>query len=126
MKYYSRKWIKPEDLNANGTLFGGSLLSWIDEEAAIFASCQLDNARVVTKFMSEINFVHSARKGDVIEIGTELIKLGRTSLTVKCEVRNKFTHETIITIDRIVFVHVNAEGKPVPHQVTEKQEMPAE
>jgi len=38
MKFYSRKWIKPEDLNPNGSLFGGRLLSWIDEEAAIFAT----------------------------------------------------------------------------------------
>lgn len=115
MKYYSRKWIKPEDLNANGTLFGGSLLRWIDEEAAIYTSCQLDNARVVTKYMSEINFVNSAKKGDVIEIGMEVVKFGRTSVTIKSEVRNKFSKETIITIERIVFVKVDENGKPVPH-----------
>lgn len=33
--FRTRKWVRPEDLNANGTLFGGSLLKWIDEEAAI-------------------------------------------------------------------------------------------
>ena len=49
MNFHTRKWVKPEDLNANGTLFGGSLLKWIDEEAAIYAMCQLDNKRVVTK-----------------------------------------------------------------------------
>ena len=37
--------------------FGGSLLRWIDEEAAIYVMCQLDSKNVVTKFMSEINFV---------------------------------------------------------------------
>lgn len=121
MKYYSRKWIKPGDLNANGTLFGGVLLRWIDEEAAIYASCQLGNRRVVTKFMSEINFVHSASKGDVVEIGMDIVRFGRTSITVTCEVRNKFTYETIITIDEIVFVHVDANGKSVPHGITESQ-----
>lgn len=34
MNFHTRKWVKPEDLNPNGTLFGGSLLRWIDEEAA--------------------------------------------------------------------------------------------
>ena len=34
MKFHTRKWVKPEDLNPNGTLFGGRLLAWIDEEAA--------------------------------------------------------------------------------------------
>jgi hypothetical protein len=67
MNFHTRKWVKPEDLNPNGTLFGGSLLRWIDEEAAIYAISQLDNQRVVTKFMSEINFVSSARQGDIIE-----------------------------------------------------------
>jgi acyl-CoA thioesterase YciA len=115
MKFYSRKLIKPVDLNANDTLFGGSLLKWIDEEAAIYVSCQLDKARVVTKYISEINFVRSAKKGDVIEIGMETVNFGRTSITVSCEVRNKFTHDTIITIDKIVFVNVDENGKPLPH-----------
>ncbi|HKJ31607.1 MAG TPA: hotdog domain-containing protein [Balneolales bacterium] len=115
MKFYSRKLIKPGDLNANDTLFGGTLLKWIDEEAAIYVSCQLDNGRVVTKYMSEINFAKSARKGDVVEIGMETKSFGRTSITVSCEVRNKFTHDTIITIDKIVFVNIDEEGRPTPH-----------
>lgn len=61
MKFHSRKWVKPEDLNANGTLFGGRLLAWIDEEAAIYAMCQLKAKTIVTKFMSEINFVSAAK-----------------------------------------------------------------
>lgn len=119
MKYHSRKIIKPQDLNPNGTLFGGAVLSWIDEEAAIFVLCQLGKGRIVTKYMSEINFVSSAKLGDVIEIGMETVKFGRTSITVKCEVRTKFQKQTIITIDRIVFVHVDEQGKPIPHHVTE-------
>ncbi|WP_306429562.1 hotdog domain-containing protein [Sphingobacterium sp. E70] len=52
-----------EDLNPNGTLFGGTLLRWIDEEAVIYAIVQLGNPKVVTKFISEINFVNSAKQG---------------------------------------------------------------
>ena len=59
MNFRTRKLIKPEDLNARGTLFGGQVLKWIDEESAIFAVCQLMNKNVVTKAMSEINFVSS-------------------------------------------------------------------
>lgn len=119
MKFYSRKLIKPQDLNATGTLFGGSLLAWIDEEAAIYVSCQLDKGRVVTKYMSEINFISSARVGDIIEIGMETIKFGTTSITVRCEVRNKFSKETIIKIDRIVFVYLGEDGRPAPHHIAE-------
>ncbi|WP_421879841.1 acyl-CoA thioesterase [Marinoscillum sp.] len=120
MKFYSRKWIKPEDLNPNGSLFGGQLLSWIDEEAAIFAMCQLgNNKHIVTKFISEIDFKSSAKTGDIIEMGMEVVKFGTTSLTLKCLVRNKVTKEEIITIDQIVFVNLNAEGKAIPHGVRE-------
>jgi acyl-CoA hydrolase len=55
-------------------LFGGSLLKWIDEEAAIYAILQLGNGRAVTKYISEINFVSSALQGDLIEMGLTATK----------------------------------------------------
>ena len=119
MNYHTRKWIKPEDLNANHTLFGGKLLQWIDEEAALYSIIQLENPKTVTKYISEINFVNSARQGDIIEIGIEVVNFGRTSLTLSCEVRNKMTHQTIITIDKIVFVSLDENGNPKPQGKTE-------
>ena len=119
MNFYSRKLIKPQDMNAHGTLFGGTVLSWIDEEAAIFVSCQLGKGNLVTKFMSEIDFVSSAKLGDIIEIGMETVKFGKSSITVRCVVRNKFSKEVIIKIDKIVFVHLDENGKPTPHNISE-------
>jgi acyl-CoA hydrolase len=121
MNFYSRKLIKPQDLNAHGTLFGGTVLSWVDEEAAIFVSCQLGKGNLVTKFMTEINFVSSAELGDIIEIGMETTNFGRTSISVRCEVRNKFSKETIIKIDKIVFVHLDEDGRPAPHGINKPQ-----
>ncbi len=118
MVFFTRKLVKPGDLNANNTLFGGQLLKWIDEEAGIYAMTKLNNARVVTKFMSEINFISSASQADVIEIGLQFISIGRTSITFKCEVRNLFTKKTIISIERIVFVNVDKKGMPKPHGKT--------
>ena len=115
MNFHTRKWVKPEDLNPNGTLFGGSLLRWIDEEAAIYAICQLDNQRVVTKFMSEINFVSSARQGDIIELGMKATHFGTTSITLRAEVRNKITRKSILTVEKMVFVNLDANGNPAPH-----------
>ncbi|MGM0505753.1 MAG: acyl-CoA thioesterase [Bacteroidota bacterium] len=118
MKFHTRKLIKPQDMNPFGTLFGGILLAWIDEEAAVFVSCQLRKQRIVTKYMSEIDFVHSANLGDIIEIGLETVAVGKSSITLRCEVRQKFSHKVIIRIEKIVFVHVDDEGNPVPHGVT--------
>lgn len=119
MRFHTRKWVKPEDLNPNGTLFGGKLLAWIDEEAALYAIIQLENSRVVTKYMSEINFNSKAVKGDIVEIGIEVVKFGQSSITLKSEVRNKMTRETIITVENIVMVNLDENGKPKPHGKTE-------
>lgn len=118
MRFHTRKWVKPEDLNANQTLFGGKLLAWIDEEAAIYSIIQLENKRVVTKYISEINFMSSAQAGDIIEIGIEIVKFGKTSLNLNCEVRNKMNRETIITVDNIIMVNLGEDGKPKPHGKT--------
>ncbi|MBS7786870.1 acyl-CoA thioesterase [Flavobacterium sp. CYK-55] len=118
MRFHTRKWVKPEDLNPNATLFGGRLLAWIDEEIALYSVVQLENSRVVTKHMSEINFRSSARQGDIVEIGIDVVKFGTSSLTLRCEVRNMRTWETIITIDAITMVSLGDDGKPKPHGKT--------
>lgn len=118
MQFYSRKLIKPGDLNANNTLFGGQLLKWIDEEAGIYAMTKLNNHRVVTKYMSEINFISTAKQADVVELGLAFVGIGKTSITFRCEVRNLFSKKKIISIDKIVFVNVDAAGKSMPHYQT--------
>lgn len=119
MNYHTRKWVKPEDLNPNHSLFGGRLLQWIDEEAALYAIIQLENTKVVTKFISEINFVSSAKQGDIIEIGIEATHFGSSSIALRCDVRNKMTHQTIITVDKIVMVNLDSDGNPAPHGKTQ-------
>ena len=118
MRFHTRKWVKPEDLNPNGTLFGGRLLAWIDEEAALYTVVQLDNNKIVTKFISEINFMSSATQGDIVEVGMEVVKFGKSSITLKCEARNKMTRETILTVDNIIMVNLGDDGKPTPHGKT--------
>ena len=119
MRYHTRKIVKPEDLNPNNTLFGGRVLEWIDEEAALYSVIQLENKRVVTNFMSEINFISSAVQGDIVEIGMDVVKFGKSSLILKCEVRNKLTRKTIIKVENITMVNLGPDGKPAPHGKTE-------
>jgi acyl-CoA thioesterase YciA len=119
MRFHTRKWVKPEDLNANGTLFGGQLLAWIDEEAALYSIVQLENPKVVTKYMSEINFMSAAKQGDIIEIGIDVVKFGKSSLVLKCVVRNMMTRDIIITIDNITMVNLDEDGRSKPHGKTQ-------
>ncbi len=118
MNFHTRKWVKPEDLNPNQTLFGGRLLQWIDEEAALYAIIQLGNTHIVTKFISEINFISAPKQGDIIEIGIVATEFGRSSITLRCEVRNKMTRDPILSIEKLIFVNLDEQGKPKPHGKT--------
>ncbi|MBO9481674.1 MULTISPECIES: hotdog domain-containing protein [Gammaproteobacteria] len=123
MKYFSRRAVKPGDLNPAYRLFGGTLLAWIDEEAAIYASCKMGPGKLlVTKYMSEIDFVSSAACGDILEFGIEVVSTGKTSLTICCVVRNKVNRQVIIVVDRIVFVCVDEMGTPTPHHIKAEKE----
>jgi len=117
MEYRTRKVVKPADLNPLNALFGGRLLAWVDEECLIYCGCQLQHTRLVTKYISEINFVSPAHQSDVIEIGVETVTVGRTSITVRCEARNRDTQQLILSIDNIVFVALNSKGKPTMHKL---------
>lgn len=118
LKFRTRKVVKPEDLNCNQTLFGGRLLSWIDEECGIYCACQMQTKTLITKYISEMNFMSPAHLGEVIEIGVETVDMGRTSLTVSCTVRDKMSERVIVKIDKIVFVCVDDTGRPKRHALS--------
>jgi acyl-CoA thioesterase YciA len=115
MRFLTRKLVKPGDLNANNTLFGGRLMAWVDEEAAIYAAIETRHEKVVTKSISAINFIAPAKKGDVVEIGVALKRVGKTSVTLEVKVRNLVTQNIIVEIDEMVFVCVDENGRPVRH-----------
>ena len=122
MRFLSRRLVMPNDLNYANALFGGRALEWIDEEAAIYAICQLETNYLVTKHIGEISFESPAVQGDVVEFGLETKNVGRTSITVSCLVRNKATKKTICFADDIVFVRLDPKSKrPVAHDKTMEQ-----
>ncbi|WP_158968328.1 acyl-CoA thioesterase [Paraglaciecola sp. L3A3] len=107
MRFLSRRLVMPYDLNYANSLFGGRVLQWIDEESAIYAICQLETNVLVTKHIGAVSFEAPAMQGDVVEFGFLTKKVGRTSITVTCLVRNKITKKTICLADDIVFVQLN-------------------
>jgi acyl-CoA hydrolase len=82
-------------------------------------SCNLcdvsvETKNIVTKLISEINFMSPGYQGDVIEIGVDVVSIGRTSITLTVDVRNKDTKNSIVMVDKIIFVSV-VDGKSIPH-----------
>jgi acyl-CoA hydrolase len=118
MRFLTRKLVKPEDLNANNTLFGGRLMQWVDEEAVIYAALEARHKKVVTKSISAIDFISPARQGDIVEIGIALKKVGNTSITLQVQVRDLTTQTVIVEIDEMIFVCLDEEGKPVKHSLS--------
>jgi acyl-CoA hydrolase len=74
---------------------------------------------LVTKHIGEITFESPAMQGDVVEFGLATKRVGLTSITLTCLVRNKISKKTICLADDIVFVRVDPETRlPVPHGKT--------
>ena len=108
----------PKDTNARGTIFGGVILSYIDQAAAIEAHRQFDR-NFVTKAMNTVEFVAPVHVGDVVSFYTRVVRLGRTSVTVRVDVEAQGFRQgdkqlVRVTAAEVVCVSVDREGHPVP------------
>jgi len=103
------------DLNPARSLYGGTMMSWVDEAATIFAFEQLGpGKRFVTLKISEALFEHPARLGDLLTFYAQMNHTGRTSFGVSVSVCNRSVE--IVSCD-VVFVTVDEQGKPIPHDL---------
>ncbi|WP_080404927.1 acyl-CoA thioesterase [Burkholderia ubonensis] len=109
----NRRLVMSKDLNGSHRLFGGTILSWIDEQAYVEAISLLDSDNVVTRYISEVEFISGAKVGDVVEVRTVFYKTGRTSITLKIEVFNFTTQKVIATANEVVMVNVDKSGLPL-------------
>jgi acyl-CoA thioesterase YciA len=105
----------PRDTNAHGTIFGGVILSYIDQAGAIEArrqGCQL----MVTVSMDKVVFHEPVFVGDLVSFWTETLRIGTTSITTKvvCEVIRNASQRVVVTEANVVYVNVGADRKPKP------------
>jgi acyl-CoA thioesterase YciA len=112
----------PKDTNAMGTIFGGIILSYIDQAGAV-AAHQHAAGRLVTVAMREVVFHHPVFVGDLVSFYAETAKVGNTSVTVRVEVEamragagglTRSRERVKVTEAEVVYVHVDAAGKPTP------------
>jgi acyl-CoA thioesterase YciA len=109
----------PKDTNARGTIFGGVILSYIDQAAAVAAYKQ-SNKNFVTKAMNAVEFVAPVHLGDVVSFYAHIVRFGTTSLTVKVDVEAERIQPegqkqlVKVTGAEVVCVAVNSQGRPIP------------
>jgi acyl-CoA thioesterase YciA len=107
----------PRDTNALGTIFGGIILSYIDQAGAVEAH-RFSDGRLVTVALREVEFHEPVFVGDLVSFYTEVVRGGTTTITVKVVVESerrlhggeRFT----VTEAEVVYVHVDEHNRPRP------------
>lgn len=106
--------VLPSHTNALDTVFGGTIMSWIDIAAAIAAQ-RHSNKAVVTASMDQLNFIAPVKKGWVVNLKASVNFVSRTSMEVgvKVEAENPTTSELFHTASAyMTFVALDGNGKP--------------
>src|ERR1700688_888759 len=104
----------PADTNQNGDIFGGWLLSQMDIGGGIFAS-KIAKSRTVTVAIDAMNFRKPVFVGDLVSVHANLVKIGKTSITVHLEawvVRRKEMQSIMVTDGNFTYVSIDDQGHP--------------
>lgn len=111
---------KKGDIGVHDNMFGGTILSLIDDAAASYASQICDTQKIVTLKIDELIFKKAVKVGSILKIYGEVVSFGNTSVTIVIDVRkhNVYTGmQETVTHTKIVFVRIDDDGKPRPiHQ----------
>ena len=106
----------PSDMNGNGDIFGGWVLSQMDIAGGSVAS-KVAKGRVATVAITAMTFVQPIKVGDLVSIYGDVTRIGRTSITVHLETMVQRRHESAeiqVTHGTFVYVAIDEHGKPRP------------
>ena len=104
----------PADTNANGDIFGGWLLSQMDIGGGVFAS-KIAKSRTVTVAIEAMNFRKAVYVGDLVSVHANLVRIGRTSITVHLEawsLRRQDRQSILVTDGNFTYVSIDEQGHP--------------
>jgi acyl-CoA thioesterase YciA len=106
----------PRDTNINGDIFGGWVISQMDQAGGIHAA-EKAQGRVVTMAIEAMTFIRPVKVGDVLSVYTAVDHVGRSSLKVHIEAwaqRFRTHHREKVTDATFTFVAIGADGRPRP------------
>ena len=117
MELVSTHICKGQNIGIHGNLFGGVMLSWLDEAGAAFASQSIDSPRIVTVKLTEVIFKKPVRPGHIIKIYGSVVNIGTTSITVELEARRHSPYngtQRSVCETEITYVRIDGDGEPIP------------
>ncbi|WP_310601342.1 hotdog domain-containing protein [Desulfobulbus sp.] len=117
MHYVATKICRTSEIGINGNLFGGTMLSWLDEAGAAFAGYISRTQSLVTLKMEEVLFRRPVKISHHVRIYASVHRLGTTSLTIDVEARRfdfDQDSEELVCSTRMVFVKIDDLGNPIP------------
>jgi acyl-CoA thioesterase YciA len=104
----------PADTNQNGDIFGGWLLSQMDVGGGVFSS-KIAKSRTVTVAVEAMNFRKPVFVGDLVSVHANLVRVGKTSITVHLEawvLRRKEMQAILVTDGNFTYVSIDEQGHP--------------
>ena len=111
---------KKGDIGVHDNMFGGTILSLIDDAAASYASQICDTQKMVTLKIDELMFKKPVKVGSILKIYGQVLNFGNTSVTITIDVRKHSVYtgqQETVTHTKMVFVRIDDDGKPRPiHQ----------
>jgi acyl-CoA thioesterase YciA len=107
----------PADVNPMGDIFGGWIMSHVDVAGGVLAQVR-SRGRVVTVAVNSFTFKNPVSVGDLVSFFAEIVRVGRTSITVNVEVYTQRNPEEVLTIKvteaTLTYVAVDEKGRPRP------------
>jgi len=123
MELISSHICKASEIGIHGNMFGGTMMSLIDEASAVYASQICDTPKIVTIKIDELVFKEAVKVGNLLKIYGKVIDFGTTSVTLYIEVRkhNVYTgQQQTVTHTNIKFVRIDEDCKAIPISVRVK------
>jgi len=117
MKLISTKVCKKGDIGVHNNLFGGTMLSWVDEAAGAMAAQYCYTPLMVTLKMDEVTFLAPVKVNNIVKIYGSVLAIGNSSITISLEVRrcSVYTHEEQMVLStRVLFCRIDEVGTAIP------------
>jgi acyl-CoA thioesterase YciA len=116
MEHITTFLVKASDIGLSNNMFGGVILSLIDESAVAYAMQICDTPRMVTVKIDELVFKKPVKVGNLLKVYANVIEFGTTSVSIYIEVRKHNVYngnQETVTHTNIKFVRIDDEGNPL-------------